>query len=192
MGSVPIILGGPGEQREDLIGGGPSGDGERVRDPDVVALLATAQGSHGVLRGHVLDDLLDPVSAELLRDALLTLVPGVIQNLIGDERNSLLTLARIVVTVETGQVVSKDAAARAHAARLTGRDRVLLERARAGYLGFVSDDWSGQSPHVRSLARTLAEFAEQAAPGMDSHAGGTAENPYTDWCARRPLYSPCG
>lgn len=144
-----------------------------VQDPDVVALLASAHTSHEVLRGPSLDDLLDPVPPELLRQAVLALVPGVIQGVIGDERNSLLTLARIVVTLETGQVVSKDAAAQAVAPRLGGNDRVLLERARAGYLGHVSDDWSGQSSRAKILARALAELAKRAAPGLNSQSQDT-------------------
>lgn len=144
--------------REDLLAGWLP---QPVRDPDIVALLATVQDSHEVLRGPAVEDLLDPIPPELLRQALLAVVLDVIQEIAGDERNSLLTLARILVTLETGQVVSKDAAAQAVAPKLTESNRVLLEYARAGYLGHVSDDWSDQKSQAKTLAHTLAEFAKR-------------------------------
>lgn len=148
--------------REELLGGRLP---QPAHDSDVVTLLATAHGSHEALRGPALDELIDPVPAELLRQALLATVPEVIQNFVGDERNSLLTMARIVVTMETGQVVPKDAAAHALATKLTGHDRELLEYALAGHLGLVRDDWSERSFRAIGLACTLAELVKQAAPG---------------------------
>jgi len=157
--------------REDLLAGllpQPS------HDPDVVALLAAAQESHEVLRGQAFEDLLDPIPPELLRQALLAVIPDVVQEIAGDERNSLLTLARIIVTLDTGQVVSKDAAAQAVAPKLTEKDRVLLEYARAGYLGQISDDWSEQSSQAKTLAHTMAEFAKQKTPGQSFQSQDTA------------------
>lgn len=153
--------------REDLLAGLLP---QPVRDPDVVALLAAAQDSYEVLRGPAVENLLEPVPPELLRQALLAVVPDVSQGVVGDERNSLLTLARIIVTLDTGQVVSKDAAAQAVAPKLIGNDRVLLDYARAGYLGEVSDDWNDKSSQAKALACTLAEFAMQTAPGQSFHS----------------------
>lgn len=144
--------------REDLLAGWVP---QPVDDPDIVALLAAAQDSSKVLRGPDLEDLLGPIPPEVLRQALLDLAPRVAYEVIGDERNSLLTLARILVTLETGRMVSKDAAAQAVASELRGNDRELLEYARADYLGHVSDDWADKSPWVSTLARKLAEVAER-------------------------------
>lgn len=152
--------------REDLVTGMLP---QPVHDPDAVALLASAQESHTVLRGPALDDLLVPVPPELLRRALLAVVPSVIQDIAGDERNALLTLARIVVTLETGQMTSKDDAAQQVAPKLSPNDRVLLEHARAGYLGEVSDQWKDRCSHATTLAHTLAELAEQKGPSHGSH-----------------------
>ncbi|MFI5563296.1 aminoglycoside adenylyltransferase domain-containing protein [Amycolatopsis japonica] len=126
---------------------------EPADDPDVVILAATAHAAHRLLRGRALVEVLDPVPPELLRDAALRVIPGLLSEIDGDERNVLLTLARIVVTVETGRIVSKDTAA----AMVGGG--VLLERARAGYLGTASDDWTGLSAEVVSLASALADRA---------------------------------
>ncbi|WP_340682446.1 aminoglycoside adenylyltransferase domain-containing protein [Amycolatopsis coloradensis] len=143
--------------REDLVRGRLPWP---VEDPDVVILVATAHAAHRVLRGPALADLLDPVPRELLRDAALGVIPGLLSEIEGDERNVLLTLARIVVTVETGGIVSKDAAAAAIAPTLDGDGRALLQRARAGYLGAASDDWTGLSAEVALLARALADRAK--------------------------------
>ncbi|OXM50660.1 nucleotidyltransferase [Amycolatopsis thailandensis] len=132
---------------------------EPADDPDVVILAATAHSAHRVLRGPALADVVDPVPPDLLRSAALGVVPDLVSEVEGDERNVLLTLARVVVTVETGGIVSKDVAAATVAPALDGADRVLLERARAGYLGTASDDWTGLSAEVASLARVLAGMA---------------------------------
>ncbi|GAB3741365.1 aminoglycoside adenylyltransferase family protein [Amycolatopsis oliviviridis] len=142
--------------REDFVQGGLP---EPEEDPDVVILVATAQAAHRVLRGPALADVLDPVPPDLLRSAALGVVPDLMAEIEGDERNVLLTLARIVVTVETGGIVAKDVAAAAVAPTLDETGCVLLERARAGYLGTASDDWSGLSVEVASLASVLAERA---------------------------------
>lgn len=144
--------------REDLLNGLLL---QPVRDPDVVVLLAAAQTSHQVLRGPALSDLVDPVAPELLRQAVLAVVPGLVREVAGDERNVLLSLARVLVTLETGRVVSKDAAARAVGPRLASSDRTLLDLARAGYLGQVRDDWSEHSSHAVTLARNLAALAQR-------------------------------
>lgn len=142
--------------REDFVNGRLSQPGE---DPDVVILAATAHAAHRVLRGPALTDVLDPVPRDVLDEAVLAVIPGLLGEIEGDERNVLLTLARVLVTRETGEVVSKDAAAASVAPSLDGLDRELLERARAGYLGTAADDWTGLTSRAAALARLLADRA---------------------------------
>ncbi|WP_305091553.1 aminoglycoside adenylyltransferase domain-containing protein [Prescottella sp. R16] len=85
-------------------------------DPDVPILVATAQSSHRVLRGAELGDVLAPVDRDILHAALRAVVPDILEEIVGDERNTLLVLARILVTLDSGRIVSKDAAADAIAA----------------------------------------------------------------------------
>lgn len=145
---------------------------EPAEDPDVVILLATALQSCLTLRGSALGDVVAPVPSHLLRQAAIEQVPGLVSEVDGDERNVLLTLARILVTLETGDIVSKDAAAQTIAARRTGHERALLQTARAGYLGLISDDWSERPSRAHALANTLAdEILRQdstAVPARDS------------------------
>ena len=73
----------------------------------------------------------------------------------------MLTLARSIVTLDTGKIVSKDEAVDVVAPMLAKPDRALLEHAKAGYLGIVDDDWTGLNTNVVSLAEALATIAEQ-------------------------------
>ena len=144
---------------------------EPAEDPDVVILLATALQSSRTLRGNTLCEVLTPVPSNLLRRAAIERVPALVSEVDGDERNVLLTLARILVTLETGEIVSKDAAAQTVAARRTGHERALLQTARAGYLGLVRDDWSERPSQAHTLANALAnEILQQystAVPARD-------------------------
>ena len=132
-----------------------------TRDHDIVTLLATAHAGHRALIGPPLDDLAEAVPSDALRRAVLAGALDLLDHLAGDERNVLLTLARIVVTVRTGRIVAKDVAADQISAYLGGQDRALLERARDGYRGTIDDDWSGLNGHARTLARRLADLAQQ-------------------------------
>lgn len=150
--------------REQLLGGPaplPS------LDPDVVTLLATALKSQRVFRGPELEALIDPVPSALLAQAQLAAVPHLLSGLVGDERNSLLTLARILVTVETGQIVPKHLAAERVAPRLRRRDRALLELAREDYLGRSRAAWRSRSDSARACARSLAALIREAARVAD-------------------------
>lgn len=132
-------------------------------DPDVPILLATAQGSSRVLRGPALTAITAPVPTDLVREAMLASLPDILEEIIGDERSTLLVLARILVTLRTGAIVPKDVAAERIAAELDPGDRELLDRARRGYRGEAPDDWTDAGPRVESLARRLAARAEAEA-----------------------------
>lgn len=126
-------------------------------DPDVVTLVAMAQGAHRVLVGPDLRGLLAPVTHERLRRAILAVIPDILAEIEGDERNTLLALARSLVTLQTGTIVAKHEAVDLVAPTLDGSERELLQRARAGYLGDAPDDWTGDVERVTRLASTLAE-----------------------------------
>ena len=68
----------------------------------------------------------------------------------------MLTLARMVVTLETGEIVSKDDAARHVMSGLPARGRELMDLARQGYLGMVADDWTENRDQTRETAERLA------------------------------------
>src|SRR5699024_1351478 len=92
-----------------------------------------------------------------LHHAVKAVIPDLMEEIIGDEMNSLLTLARILVTLDTGQIVSKDAAADMIAPTLNDADRALMELARDVYLGNASDSWTVYEEGVLDLTHSRAE-----------------------------------
>lgn len=142
--------------RADIVNGGIP---QPTDDPDVVLLIAAARARHLVLRGSALEDVLPVVPPARVRQAALRMVPGIVRNATGDERNALLTMARILVTVTSGTIVSKDAAADAIIPSLPQPERGLLERARAGYLDGDDGDWTDDAMQVREALERLAARA---------------------------------
>jgi predicted nucleotidyltransferase len=144
--------------RDDIEAGAPLAVQD---DPDVPLLVATAQTSHVRLRGAALADLVPPVPREVVRRAMVASLDDILEEIVGDERNTLLVLARMLVTGRSGEIVPKDVAASRVAEERHGGDRLLLERARDGYLGLAEDVWSGTGSEVDALARRLATEIRQ-------------------------------
>lgn len=128
---------------------------EPERDPDVVILLATALASHRVLHGPSLDSLVAEVPSPLLWEVQLAAVPALVEDLHGDGRNVLLTLARALHTVETGEIVPKDHAAGLAAKRVDADGAELLRAAAREYRGEEQVDWDRESKRVSALAQSL-------------------------------------
>src|SRR5699024_7200444 len=80
--------------------------------PDLAIVLCGARTAGRALRGPDLTSVLDPVPARDLRRAVIDSLPALLADLDGDERNVVLTLARMVVTLDTGRIVSKGEATR--------------------------------------------------------------------------------
>lgn len=149
--------------REDLIGGRLL---EPEEDPDVPILLATALASHQALRGPQLEDLIDPVPGSVLREAMLDLIPGILEGLAtgeGEERHMLLVLARILVTMETGRIVPKNEAAGLVAARIPESHASSLEHAGAVHAGEEREDWTGLTSGVLAAAEHMISLIRSAA-----------------------------
>jgi streptomycin 3"-adenylyltransferase len=125
--------------------------------PDL-AILTTAVRRWGrPLLGPAPTELLDPVpKADVVR-AISDSLPALLADLDGDERNVLLTLARMWLTLATGDIVPKDTAAEWAARRLPPDQRAVLERARSAYLNGGPDRWDSVQPLIRSVADDLAE-----------------------------------
>ena len=133
--------------------------------PDVAIALAQARAIGVALRGPAVHDLLDPVPEADLRRALRDVLPALLGELRGDERNVLLTLARMWRTAATGEFVPKDAAAVWAAARLPSGQGAWLELAGRGYVGACADDWRGREAVVVALAERLRREIEGACGG---------------------------
>ncbi|MGH3118721.1 MAG: aminoglycoside adenylyltransferase domain-containing protein [Pseudonocardiaceae bacterium] len=136
------------------------GDGrvpERHVNPDLAVLLTTVQQHVESVRGPNPAELLEQVPTQDLYRSMLDGLAPLLRELVGDERNVLLTLARMVVTFDTGRVVSKAEAARQVMSSLQEPRRSVMTLALGGYLGELSDDWSQCQVEAKSTAQYLAE-----------------------------------
>ncbi|MFI1461093.1 aminoglycoside adenylyltransferase family protein [Nocardia carnea] len=127
-----------------------------TEDPDLTILTTMVRDSSSTLFGPPAADLLDPVPANDLVRAVVAGLPELIAGVRGDERNVVLTLARMWVTAESGVVVSKADAAEALVSRLPAEHAAVLRLARAGYLGEAPDEWTHRGAELDAFV-TYAE-----------------------------------
>lgn len=146
--------------RESLVGGNLAP--WPPTNPDVAMLLTMVRSAGIALRGPAPADVLEPVPRSDLVRAMLDELPTLLDDVASDTRNVLLTLARIWVTLETGDIVTKDAAAAWAIERLPPSHRPQLELARAAYLGEADDRWEGLS-RVRAAAQAIVARTRAAA-----------------------------
>lgn len=143
-------------------------------DPDIAILLWQA-GKHSVVIGEknaseMQDKKVYPCASELIPQipeldierAIRISLPNLLSGLKGDERNVLLTLARMWLTLVTGEIRSKDEAAEWAFERLPKTVSGPLDLARRAYLGECEDKWEGMEKEVEVLAMILREKINEA------------------------------
>ena len=119
-------------------------------------MLTQAYSEAFSLYGPASQTLLSQTTSEQVKDAMRILLPSLVEGLYGDERNVLLTLARMLYTATTRQFASKDRAALWAMTLLSERSADLLSYARMAYLGEVIDDWSERRIEGVALADDLS------------------------------------
>jgi len=136
---------------------------ERPDNPDLALLIAMARENGRALVGPAPTDLLPDLPKADLRTALLGVVPDLMADVDTDTANVLLTLARVLHTLETGDFASKDVAADWSLNRLKPGQRQTLEHARDVYLCRTADDWTDLHDEARVAAGRLeAEIRQHA------------------------------
>ncbi|YCI06956.1 aminoglycoside adenylyltransferase family protein (plasmid) [Ensifer sp. D2-11] len=128
-----------------------------VSDPENTLVLAQARQEAVPLFGPDAKELLPPIPPEQIRRATRDALPSLGDSLRGDERNVLLTLARMWRTSATGDFVTKDAAATWAANQMPDQEADMLIYAREAYLGKVRDDWENR----RTASERTAAFLRQ-------------------------------
>lgn len=123
--------------------------------PEFTLLLAQARREAIPIMGPSLADLVADIPVNAIRRAIGDLLPGLIASLVGDERNVLLTLARMWITVATGQFVSKDIAANWAGPQLSDHAAATLSVARDAYLGDGEDNLHLRRMEVSAAAEEL-------------------------------------
>lgn len=126
-------------------------------NPDFTLLLAQARQEGVALFGPSVASVLPPVAPEDVRQAILDSLSDLLESLEGDERNVILTLARMWFTLSTGRFTSKAAAADWAIPQLHPAIAATLILARDGYRGTTADDWQRRRAEARSAAQDLSE-----------------------------------
>jgi len=124
-------------------------------DPDLALLLAQAEMNSITLSGPEVEEVLEPIPWEDIQRAMKDSLPGLIASLKGDERNVILTLARMWITTSTREFTSKDQAAEWAIPQLPEEQAALLDLARKAYLGEVKDKWEGMETELALLVESL-------------------------------------
>ena len=124
-------------------------------DPDLAILLAQLRSKSVNLFGPKAEEVFEPVPMTDIRKAMKESLPGLIGSVKGDERNVILTLARMWFTASTGEFSSKDLAAEWAIAQLPEAQAALIDLARKAYLGEVEDEWEGKETKLASLVESL-------------------------------------
>lgn len=125
--------------------------------PEYTLLLAQARGEAHPLFGPPLASFFPAIRVPDVRRAIADLLPLLLKTIHGDERNVLLTLARMWLTLATGEFVPKDVAADWALPRLTPSVGDLIALARDGYLGRSIDDYSFRQYSVEAAASELSD-----------------------------------
>jgi streptomycin 3"-adenylyltransferase len=126
-------------------------------NPDFTLLLAQVRRRATALAGPDAANLLPIVPAADISRAIGDCLPALLDALEGDERNVLLTLARMWQTLATGEFVPKDVAAEWAIPQLPVTAAMLLASARDAYLGIGKDDWQAGKRETERAAHALSE-----------------------------------
>lgn len=131
-------------------------------DPDMVLLLRQAREYGKTLAGPEPCHVVPLVSDLEVRKAMTLCLTELLSGFAGDERNVLLTLARMWLTAETGEIVSKDEAASRIMSRLPQTMAPVLAAARSSYI-------EGSPFRAETYGRTaydLAVFMQKSAASL--------------------------
>ena len=139
-------------------------------DPDLAIVVANVLQNSVSLHGPEAHRVLHPVPDEHVRRAMRDSLPDLMAGFAGDERNVLLTLARMWRTAATRAIVPKDAAAAWALAKLPGDLRPALESARQAYRGELDVDWTPRRREAWLLANHLRQMVERTLMGVRGEA----------------------
>jgi len=131
-------------------------------DSDLAILLAQIRKNSINLYGPKAAEILEPVPATDILKAIKDSLPGLIASTRGDERDVILTLARMWLTASTGEISSKDSAAEWAIPKLPGNYAALLDIARKAYLGEYVDKWEGMESEVDELVNYIKKSIESS------------------------------
>jgi predicted nucleotidyltransferase len=136
-------------------------------NPDLAILITIVLLGGRPMFGPPAVEVFDPVPRADLDRALLDVIPGLLADLESDTRNVILTLARIWMTLATGEIRPKDAAADWVLERLPEEHRAVLAQARAIYVGEQPEGWGNLMPLVRPHVEYVVSEIQTLRPATE-------------------------
>lgn len=132
-------------------------------DPDLAVVLAQARIHSIQLFGPEASTVLDPVPLIDMKRGIKESLPELVEGIKGDERNVMLTLARMWQTVTIGEIHPKNKAATWAVDRLPKGYAELLELAEKAYRGKYVDRWEEYTVEVAALVSYMRNAIESHA-----------------------------
>ncbi|MEY0604242.1 aminoglycoside adenylyltransferase domain-containing protein, partial [Providencia huaxiensis] len=126
----------------------------QVYDPEFTLMLAQAQ-QEAVSLWQSKEYQLPVVNEQQIKQAMLDSLPNLLSSLDSDERNVLLTLARMWKTMETGQFVTKDKAVDWVINRVPDELQPILIGAKMANLNGIPTDWIKKKIEIQKLAKFM-------------------------------------
>jgi aminoglycoside 9-adenylyltransferase len=133
---------------------------EPTRDPDLAIVLKKVIDNSLPLFGDDAVNLFNPVPMKDILRGIRESLPNLLDGVEGDERNVILTLARMWLTAATGDIAPKDISAQWAALQLPEDQASILNEARLGYLGKLDDSWHDRKDELRKLIRQMQSSVE--------------------------------
>lgn len=133
---------------------------EPVRDPDLAIVLKKVIDSSLPLQGADAASLFQLVPLTDISVAIRDSLPNLLAETAGDERNVVLTLARMWLTAATGDIAPKDVAAQWAEKQAPADYAVLLHYAREAYLGKLEDQWENRRQEFEALVSYMKKTIE--------------------------------
>ncbi len=125
--------------------------------PVLAIILSQVRQCSIPLAGEEAGSILPPIPEADVRRAMWDCLPELIAHLKGDERNVILTLARMWVTAVTGEFVAKDEAAKRVIPLLPAVQAALVDMAGKAYRGDCVDHWENLELELTALVDHLEQ-----------------------------------
>jgi streptomycin 3"-adenylyltransferase len=132
--------------------------------PDLALVIDVARRASEALIGPPPASFFEPIPRPDLVAAMVAGLDGLRHDLESDTRNVLLTLARIRLTLATGEIRSKAEAGAWLLERLPEADRPVMARARDLYLAGEYGPFAGLEDRIRPLAEQLVAEIRRSVP----------------------------
>ncbi len=130
-------------------------------DADLAILLWQARMHSRPLKGAQADMLIPLIPFSEVKKSIRASLDGLISGIKGDERNVLLTLARMWFTLETREICPKNIAAEWAVSKLSDCSATLMKLAGKAYLGECADQWGNLEKEVLILANDIKKELEK-------------------------------